>query len=192
MSISLIKPLQLAVIIQYSLIFRDPHTGHDPRSLASYFFKSMELKTKAQHLPNHILIEDDHEISSFDKALYLEVYQNDFFDVDLYKSKNFDLLARLLYTANFQSYSGRYGDESTDNMNLNLLIDFVKDKKKEAYNYAKNMNYLEFIKLLDQLNMNCGEMDGYDKSLCKLFIDIVIYHTIRTQLDYYQAPFEIV
>lgn len=190
MSNTLVNQLHLAVIIQYSLIHRAQPNGQEPKSLAAFFFKSMELKLKAQHLPDHILIQDDEKISTFDKSLYSELLENDFFDVDLYRSDNFDFLARLLYTANFQTLKDQYGHEYVQDMNLELLIQIVKDHKKEAYKHAKGMSYLAFIKLLDNLHSQCYEMKGYQQSLCKSFIDLMNYHVIRIQPEYCQAPWD--
>jgi hypothetical protein len=191
MSNKLVNPLHLAVIIQYALIHRDQPNGQDSKSLASFFIKSMELKLKSQHLPHHTLIEEDQKISEFDKSLFSELLENDYFDVDLYRSENFSFLTRLLYTANFQTLVDQYGQDSVKDMNLDLLIQIVMDKKKEAYKYAKGLSYLAFIKLLDNLHYQCYEMKGYQNSLCKSFIDLVNYHIIRIQPEYCEAPWDI-
>ena len=56
MSNKLTNPMNLAVIIQYALIHRDQPNGHEPKSLASFFIKSMELKLKSQHQPQRNFI----------------------------------------------------------------------------------------------------------------------------------------
>lgn len=190
MSNKLTNPMHLAVIIQYALIHRDQPNGHEPKSLASFFIKSMELKLKSQHQPHHTLINEDQNISEFDKSLFSELLENDFFDVDLYRSENFSFLTRLLYTANFQALSDQYGQDYVQDMNLELLIQIVMDHRKEAYKHAKGLSYLAFVKLLDNLHYQCYEMKGYQKSLCKSFIDLVNYHIIRIQPEYCEAPWD--
>lgn len=191
MSASLVKPFHLAVAIQYALIHRDVQNGGEQKSLAAYFFKSMELKLKAQHLQGNTLIQAREDISDFDKSLYVELAQNDFFDVDLYRSENFEFLTRLIYTCNFKALEDRYGADYVKDMNRDLHIQFVLDQKREAYKFAKEMTYLGFIKLMDNINYQCSEMHGYKDSLCKSFVDLVNYHVVRIQPDYAMFPWDL-
>lgn len=191
MSATLVKPFHLAVAIQYSLIHRDIQNGREEQSLAAYFFKAMELKLKAQHLDGHTLIQADANISDFDKTMYVELAQNDFFDVHLYRRENFGFLARLLYTANFQALIDMYGEEHVKEMNLELLTQFVLDQQREALRFAKSLSFLQFIKLLDCINYQCSSMNNYKTSLCKLFIDTVSYHVVRIQPDYAAFPWDL-
>ena len=191
MSATLVKPFHLAVAIQYALIHRDVHNGGEQKSLAAYFFKSMELKLKAQHLEGNTLIQERKDISDFDKALYVELAQNDFFDVDLFRSENFEFLARLIYTTNFQALQDLYGVEYVKDMNRDLHIQFVLDQKHKAYKYAKQMTYFGFIKLMDCINYQCSSMNGYKDSLCKSFVDLVTYHIVRIQPDYAEFPWDL-
>ncbi|MPS92915.1 hypothetical protein [Comamonas sp.] len=184
MSASMVLPFHLAVVIQYSLIHRDVQNGGEEKSLASYFFKAMELKIKAQYLPDHTKIIDDKNISAFDKSLYIDLELNDFFDVDLYQKNNFGFLARLLCTSNFQALEDRYGLEYVKEMNLELITQIVIDKRKQAYKTAKELSFLQFIKLVDCIIYQCSEMHNYSNSLCKLLLDSLIYNIIRIQPEY--------
>lgn len=188
MSASLVAPFHLAVVIQYSLMHRDVQNGGETKSLASFFYKSMELKIKAQYLPDHALIEDDKNLSTFDKSLFSELELNDFFDVDLYQKDNFTFLARLLCTSNFQALEDRYGKEYVESMNLELITQFVVDERKKAYKKAKELSFLQFIKLVDCINYQCSEMNNYSTSLCKLLLDTLTYNIIRIQPEYSQMP----
>lgn len=191
MSATLVKPFHLAVAIQFALIHRDNQNGGEQQSLAAYFFKAMELKLKVQHLDGHTLIQDDPNISDFDKAMYAELEQNDFFDVHLYRRENFGFLARLLYTANYQALIDLYGADYVKDMNLELLTQIVIDQQREALRFAKDISFLQFIKLLDCINYQCSAMTDYKKSLCKLFIDTVSYHVVRIQPEYAEFPWDL-